>query len=804
MRTYNGFFESSEALRKEIVKSGFDANQKLFVQLFLNVYTRESVCEIRDDILEILPNALILGTTADGVLVDTKVSEKSHVLSITAFENTVCKTYLQEMDEGMSSATLGEALAKNSLSGTTKVAILFSEGLHVNGEEFLEAYASSHPNVHLAGGMAADGARFQETWVFTQSAITNRGAVCATLESEVLEYHSLYNNNWTKIGLPLKITKAIKNRVYTINNKPAAQMYRHYLGDEVYSNLPATAIEFPLIFEHDGIDISRAAIGRLEDDSLLFSGNVTQGIDVHLGFGNAALVADSARQVQEEFQKYSIESIFVYSCMGRRRFLQGLIATELAPLSMVAQTSGFFTYGEFFKGENVELLNQTMTVLALSESHQTRSVNVESDESILAPSSVVKTQNALIHLVQVSSSEIQNLNEQLEKNISQKTQELEATVEELRRATKSKSEFLANMSHEIRTPLNAILGFLELLRKDENDPKRLKKFDIIKHSSYTLLGIINDILDISKLESGKYSIEKYSFDVGVLLDELVLLFDSKAKEKNITLTLNKVFTHCSLKSDEGRVRQIISNLLSNAIKFTPEGGRVEISADYNEATSFFEVSVKDSGCGIAKENLEKIFEPFSQEDASITRKYGGTGLGLAISNRFAQLLDGSLAVQSRVNEGSTFTLTLQNQQCETLNEKKIDEGEAEAVLHFDAKVLIVEDNRSNQLLLRLFLEEYGIECDIANDGVEGVAAFQKKKYDLIFMDENMPNLSGIQATEQIRMYEKEHNLQASIIVASTANALVGDREKFLEAGMDDFLSKPIETKELEAILKKYL
>jgi PAS domain S-box-containing protein len=373
--------------------------------------------------------------------------------------------------------------------------------------------------------------------------------------------------------------------------------------------------------------------------------------------------------------------------------------------------------------------------------------------------------------------------------------------EEALQANKTKSVFLANMSHEIRTPLNAITGFIEILKENIKDEKNREYLKIIESSSESLLNIIDDILDFSKIESGKLEIDKHPFEPKKEFKTITNLFDAKASKKNINLILDidKNIPEVLI-SDPLRIKQVIANLISNAIKFTPEGKKIFITIFYKNNQLF--VSVKDEGIGIAKDKQKHIFEAFSQEDSSTTRKYGGTGLGLAISSKLVELLGGKLKLKSEVGKGSEFYFSI------PVEVGKLEKKEENVSQNLEKlkgkKILLVEDNQANQMFMKILLKKLGFVFDIANDGVEAVEKYKNNKYDFILMDENMPNMNGIEATKKILKYEKENNLKHTPIIALTANAIKGDRERFLEAGMDEYLTKPLNKNELMKIFSKFL
>ncbi|MDF1882342.1 response regulator [Sulfurimonas sp. SAG-AH-194-C21] len=351
-------------------------------------------------------------------------------------------------------------------------------------------------------------------------------------------------------------------------------------------------------------------------------------------------------------------------------------------------------------------------------------------------------------------------------------------------AEKSKEQFLANMSHEIRTPLNAIMGFIKLLKEEHEN---LNYLDIIDNSSKSLLQIINDILDFSKIESGKLDIDYHDFNPVNEFNATRDLFSSKCSEKSIQLHVTFENMPEALVGDPLRIKQVINNLLSNAIKFTAENKNIYLNLKYEDKALC--ISVIDEGIGISQEYQKTIFESFTQADISTTRKYGGTGLGLSISSSLVNLMGGKLNVKSKLGEGSEFYFSLPLQIGKSVSTPKIVNK------HVDfshLKILLVEDNKSNQLFMRVIFKKVNIKFDIANDGLEAIEMFKSSKYNLVFMDENMPNMNGIKATQEILRYEKEQNLQHTPIVALTANAFRGDREKFLDAGMDGYLTKPLD------------
>ena len=512
------------------------------------------------------------------------------------------------------------------------------------------------------------------------------------------------------------------------------------------------------------------------------------------------------------------------------------------------------------------------------------------------------------------------------KELEEITKKAKISEEEALIANETKSKFLANMSHEIRTPLNAIIGFSDILSSSNMEANDKEKAEIISKSAKALLNIINDILDISKIESGKYEVSKTNFDLKDLLEQIVQLYAVNTKEKNIRFlyTLDESIPNFVF-SDETKLKQVLSNIISNAIKFTPNNGKVSFDVKLltlNENTASVRFSVKDEGIGISPENQKSIFEPFSQADGTISRKYGGTGLGLAISLNIIKMLGSEIKLISKENEGSLFyfdldlvvqdvsnfdssklkydfaicniiedTENIKNhlasvvkyfgrihqgdediESCEKIDlifcfgdpqfyeklsrrkerfkcpvvyvgnmdkinnnnimkplmdyfldvpiygskifniiaeskliEKDVQktENKIETKENFSGQILVAEDNPNNQLLIKIVLQKLGLDVTIVENGQLAVEKYQNEKYDLIFLDINMPVMDGLTALKLIREYEKEIQ-RYTPIVALTANTINGDREKYIDEGMDNYLSKPLERNQLISILNLYL
>jgi len=504
---------------------------------------------------------------------------------------------------------------------------------------------------------------------------------------------------------------------------------------------------------------------------------------------------------------YEVESSYWFNTITKKIDNQNLLAQEISNQLITLSQKQKNTASRQMIVYNITAI-AILLIAILLFIFIIRNINISINEILNGILNISKTNYKKIDLKAddefgTIADTLNNMAEDLilkDKQNQQKNREIKEAEKKATLSAKAKTEFLANMSHEIRTPLNAILGFIDLLKEETRGRKSGTYVDIIDSSSKSLLKIIEDILDFSKIESGKIDIDKVDFNTKSEFEVITHLFDAQCMQKSISLVLeiDKDLPQI-INTDPLRIKQIISNLLSNAIKFTPNGKKIIVNI--NNQNNLLNISVKDEGIGIAKDKQEHIFEAFNQEDNSTTREYGGTGLGLSISSELVKLLGGVLKLKSEVKVGSEFYFSIPI----TIGEEiKVKINTNKKIDFKNKKILLVEDNKANQLFMKVILKKMNLTFDIASDGIEAVKIYKTNKYKAILMDENMPNLDGIGATKQILEYEGQNNLHHTPIIALTANALKGDRERFLDAGMDDYMSKPVDKEKLIDILNKFL
>ncbi len=415
MLTFNTYYTDKIILENFIHDNAILDSKNILLQIFTGICDENYINNLVSEIKEFLPNIKIIGSTTDGEIINGMVSSNSTILSFSIFEKT--KIDIHRVPLNSSSYAMGEALIDTfEDQKETNLAIIFTDGLHTNGELFLNAFNDKTSHITVSGGLSSDNAEFIKTYIFTQDGFCNDGAVCAVFYNKDLIINTSFGFGWEAISKEFIVTKAIENRVYMIDNITPVELYKKYLGDKVGDRLPATGIEFPLIIKRNGRNIARAVTSKENDGSLVFAGNIKDGDIISIGYGNVEKIISNIHHVYNDIINQPSEAIFIYSCMARKRLLGKDIINELSLLNNITDTSGFFTYGEFFHCDKSkecqnQLLNQTITILSLSEDINKQITSKKLNTELNTDS--LQTVEALSHLINETNRELKELNTRL-------------------------------------------------------------------------------------------------------------------------------------------------------------------------------------------------------------------------------------------------------------------------------------------------------------------------------------------------------------------------------------------------------
>jgi diguanylate cyclase (GGDEF)-like protein/PAS domain S-box-containing protein len=414
MKSINTQYTTFENLKKFINDEKIQNSSSLLIQIFSGIVDKSFISKFLSELTLLLPEAKIIGSTTDGEIIDGKVTSLKVILSFTQFETTILKvSAIEHKDDGYSS---GQYLAKKLIEKNTKLLISFVNGLHTNGDNYLKAIDEVNSKIIVSGGYAGDNFKFKKSYIFTKDTILEKGAVAVSLSGISLQVNTNYSFHWHAIGNELTITKAEGNCIYTIDGQKAIDVYKYYLGEEIAHKLPSIGIEFPIILTRNGMHIARAILSKGEDGSLVYAGNVYAGEKIRIGFGSRREIINASQKTLQNIASESTEVIFIYSCTARLQFMGNAIESETLPLQALAPVSGFFTHGEFFTSDRKELLNQTMTLVSLSETSFSRENPITKTKTKTKFDLESTSLEALIHLINISSAEIKEKTSTLEKS----------------------------------------------------------------------------------------------------------------------------------------------------------------------------------------------------------------------------------------------------------------------------------------------------------------------------------------------------------------------------------------------------
>jgi nitrogen-specific signal transduction histidine kinase len=652
MTTLNTIYKDQKAFEAFLIEQQLDTNKEYLIQVFSGVIDKKELQKVSSNLYNKFPNSCIIGSTTDGEIIDGDVVTNTIVISITYFEKNKCLVNFVNYDDFDSIYSAGQALSKTICKEDTKVLICFADGLTTNGDQLLQGLASYNDKIAIAGGLSGDNAQFINTFLICNDKILENAAVAVSISGE-LHVSTNFNFNWMPIGKELTITNSKENIVYTIDDKSAKDTYEYYLGKDISDSLPSIGIEFPLIIKRGGISIARAVVGSNDDGSLAFAGNVNKGDVVQFGYGNSNFIIDQSSKSLHSLSKSPLETIFIYSCMARRRFIPEMIHIETKPLNKLSVVSGFFTYGEFFtnqKNSQYELLNQTMTILGLSESDTINETS--NDDHFLAKNENSRTINALSHLVNITSQELREINTNLEENV--KTQERMMFTQS---KMASMGEMIGNIAHQWRQPLNTISTAISTATIENQ--LGLLSIEEFEKTADTIVRNVNYLSDTIKtfrdfLRDDK---EYKSILLKEVFDQVTLITAPVLDDNHIKLETNFSATEqIAINMVSGELAQVLINIINNAkdaiLENNIQNSLVQFYTEAKENNVL--IFVKDNAGGIPNKILPDIFKPyFTTKDKS-----HGTGLGLHMSyDIIVNHMNGKIIAYNEDN-GAVFCIKL--------------------------------------------------------------------------------------------------------------------------------------------------
>lgn len=798
-------------------------SDKLLFHIYSSVDSLENSVGELDDIREILdkklPGADYVGCTTNSNILDGRQSDADTIIVCTIFEDptTIIKTY--QLD--LTGKTVDDLIrfTENTRDGMPWMRAI---EMLVSSKAMLEGNLTSlFDRVSTRSVMFGGGAFSKEafakggdaaSFVFSKGEDYNFNAMTFTfLGGENLHFKTVSVSGWTPLGASHTITSAEGNVLKTLNGKPAFEIYSKYLNIKNDKFFGSNTIEFPLMCRtSSGYEVLRDPTACTRDGEVVLVSEVDVFESVRLAYGDRRSILKSIRRAAEQIREFAPDAISVFSCVARSSFWGDEIDQETELFPYIAPTFGFYTSGEIMsEGGNIHHFNETMVIACIREGD----IDTQKALPMIPPEETtrkVSLMGRLANFISVATAELEQNNSDLDR--------LLRAVEENRKvadeANRAKSDFLANMSHEIRTPINAILGFDTMILRECRDDAINKYAMDIHRAGANLLSIINDILDLSKIESGKMEIVPVEYELTAMLTDVMDMMSLKGNEKGLDVRLEAERNLPSLLyGDDVRIRQVIVNLMNNAVKYTEKGSvTLSVSGTRKGEYETLHISVSDTGIGIKPEDMDRLFEKFRRIEEARNHRVEGSGLGMNITVELLALMDSHLSVSSRYGQGSVFSFDLTQKilrndpigEFDYRSERLSNTEEYSSLFYApDAEVLIVDDNEMNRKVIRALLKLTGIHFDEADGGIKCIDMTEKKHYDLILLDHMMPDLDGIRTLHRIKGSPVNMNVETPVIVM-TANAITGAMEEYIWEGFDAYISKPVNPDKLESLLCTYL
>ena len=815
-------YENADELKKQLINIQKICKDIPHAKLLFHILSDEPDSEyiwlICDVIDRELPDAMYVGCSTRGNIMNGSYNQQGIIIicTIYEYETTAIKVFQHEV-VGFDIDKLNDVVAReiHSVQDAKSAEILLTAS-SISEKKLLRNYRRDLSDVKIYGGGALNvDVNTINTMVFSKgNKATYGGMVFVVVGGVDYNVNLIRVVGWKPLGKRFAITKSENNKLIELDNQPAFNAYSRYLNVENDEYFAKNTYEFPLLTQtRTGEIILKSPAMANADGSLEMFSSVEGYQYAQLAYGDPDTIMDTVYEAAHSLREMSPETISIFSCCARLSFWGDQASVETIPFQKVASTFGFYTSGELMGlNGNLEVHNETMVIAACREG--------EPDNKFVAVAEkkekrheYIPQNRRLMNFIGIATKELDENNRQLDELVK----EIEAKRIEADRANMAKSDFLANMSHEIRTPINAILGFNTMILRETKDKSIIDYAVDIRNSGNNLLAIINEILDLSKIESGKMEIIPVQYSLANMIKDAVKMVSLKAEEKGLEVKLDiDPNLPAILYGDDIRIKQVIINLINNSIKYTNKGSvTLKINGTVNDFDIILHIAVIDTGVGIRSEDMDKLFEKFKRIEENRNRNIEGSGLGMNITAKLLSLMDSSLRVESEYGEGSTFYFDLQQV---IVDEKPLGnisfapDDEVETSLGVDykssfsapgAKILLVDDNSMNRKVFINLLKKTEIQIDEADGGYKSLEMTAAKKYDMIFMDHMMPDLDGIETFKRMRASEDDLNRETPVIIL-TANAISGAREEYIDIGFEEFVSKPFNPEKIEELMVTYL
>ena len=804
MKQYQFAYSDENQLKKDIAKvrnliKNCDESKVLF-KVYSDILLTDSLDSVLMELEAEFPHALIAGCTTNGNIMNGLNTDRRVVVVCIAFEKpTTMIDVVSYRFEDKSAEQIRSYVAEvKSTRPWIKAVEIMVTMQAISLDVFHEVFSELNTDLIVFGGGAYNKDMVNDrSYVYKESMnYTDGSTVVIMYGGDDLHIDTVSIKGWKPLGRQYEITKAVDNIVYEIDNLPAFDIYSKYLNVKNDTFFSSNSIEFPFMcYSDDGYAVLRTPVRALKDNSIQMFSKIDNFKYMRLTYGDPHTILHSVKMGAQRIHNFNPDMIYIYSCVARKSFWGKDIDKESSIYEEIAPTCGFFTSGELLSEDRkIHHYNETMVVIAMREGGNLNPNHGELPEE--ADDGEIPLVSRLVNFIGAATAELED-----------------ARIEAVR-ASKAKSDFLANMSHEIRTPINAVLGFDTMILRSTKDEKVLDYARDIESAGKNLLNIINDILDLSKIESGNMELVPVEYKIADVISDIVNMVTFKVMDKGLKLNLDIADDIPSVMyGDDIRIKQVIVNLLNNAVKYTQEGSvTLSVKSTVADDTATLQIAVKDTGIGIKEEDMAGLFEKFKRIEEGRNRSIEGTGLGISIVVQFLKLMGSELKVSSVYGEGSEFGFSIEQKVVDfepvsdfrkKMKEKKVDYTYKESFTASRARILITDDNSLNRKVIHSLLGQTKVQIDEADGGYSCIEMSMKNKYDIILLDHMMPDLDGIQTIHQIRENAENPN-KDTIIIALTANALAGALEEYLAEGFNSFLSKPVEPAKLESTIFEYL